>query len=58
MKRSNRYKSDLQFTLQENGIHLLVFLNLSVPMNVFKLYSSVLKLTNITLYLLVGYGNR
>jgi hypothetical protein len=45
-------------TLQENGIHLSVVLNSSVPTNIFKLYSSVLKPTNITLYLSVESRNR
>jgi hypothetical protein len=36
----------------------VVFLNSSVPTNIFKLYSSVLKSTNITLYSLVRDWNR
>jgi hypothetical protein len=44
--------------LQENNIHSSVVLYSLVPTNIFKLYSLVLKLTNITLYSSVRYGNR
>jgi hypothetical protein len=42
--------------LQENIIHSSVILNSLVSTNIFKLYSSILKPMNVTLYLLVGGG--
>jgi hypothetical protein len=40
-------------TLEKNVIHLSGVLNLSVPTNIFKLYSSVPKPTNI--FIFVGF---
>jgi hypothetical protein len=45
-------------TLHENVIHSSIFLNSSVPINIFKLYLSVSKPTNISLYSLVWAGHR
>jgi hypothetical protein len=45
-------------SLRQNVIHSSIFLNSSLPMNIFKLYLSVPKLTNIKLCLLVWAEHR